>query len=347
MTGIQRTPFGFRAYVYRKGFPTQSRRFPASTSIEVMQQWRELTRAKLIVQEEEAKAELPTPGTFAEDAARYLIAVAAMPSIKERTRQIAVWTRAFGDRPRSSIRRDEIAALRDQWLLRGPRLEQRQLHGRTVFVEVAKPLSASAVNHRLRALSNLWTVLDGRRAPNPVRDVPEVDEPDLQPRAMDYKTIQKVLAHIRDGKSKARLSVMAYAGIRPAQLMKLTAADVNLKKRTVTLPSSRKGKKFRRNPTKTLTADGVKAFKLMKREDAWGTYSQSALNHTWQRACAKLNLRGLRAYDLRHSFATRMLLKTRDLATTADFLDHGDLKTTQRYTLAVRHQLMQDAAKRW
>jgi integrase/recombinase XerD len=347
MTGIQETPFGFRAFVYVKGYPTTSRRFPKTASIEVMQQWRELTRAKLIVQREEQEADQPQQGTFAADAARYLDAVAAMPSIKERTRDVNIWIRLFGDRPRASIRRDEIAAIRDGWLLRGPKRVQRRVDGRIQFVDIAAPLHPGTVNHRLRALSNLWTVLDGRRAPNPVRDVAEAETPDLEPRAIDYRTIEKVLAQIREGKSRARLTVMAYCGIRPAQLMRLTIEDVNLKKRTVTLPSSRKGKKFRRTPTKPLTADGVRAFQMMKREDAFGDYSQSALNHTWQRACAKLKVKGLRAYDLRHSFGTRLLLKTRDLATVAEFLDHGDLRTTQRYTLAVKHQLMHEAARKW
>jgi integrase len=346
MVGIQRTPFGFRAYVRVKGFKPHTKRYPPTATESAMQQWRALTRAKLIIEREDAEDAKPQDGTFAADAARYLQAVAAMPSIQERTRDIGTWVRLFGDRPRASIRRDEIAAIRDGWLLRGPKLVQKKVDGRIAFVEVAEPLHPGTVNHRIRALSNLWTVLDGRRAPNPVRDVAEAETPDLQPRAIDYKTIALVLRQIRDGKSKARLSVMAYCGIRPAQLMRLTPADVDLKKRTVTLPSSRKGKKFRRTPTKPLTSDGVAAFKLMKQEDAFGPYSQSALNHTWQRACAKVNVKA-RAYDLRHSFGTRLLLKTRDLATVAEFLDHGDLRTTQRYTLAVKHQLMHEAARKW
>lgn len=352
--GIQSTPYGYRAFVHVVGHPPHSKRFKRQTDLAVMKLWRERERAAMILDRQEREAEQAeqekADSTFAADAERYLKAVAGMPSIKERKRQIAVWVAAFGDRPRADIRRDEIAALRDQWKLRGPRIVQIWKNRKRHTFEVEKPLSASAINHRLRALSNLWTVLDGRRAPNPVRDVAELQEPDLQPRAIDYRLIEKVLKQIRDGKSKARLSVMAYCGIRPAQLKQIAPADVNLKARTVTLASSKKGKKHRRTPTKPLTDDGVKAFKLMHRESAWGTYSQSALNHTWQRACRKLKLeqlKGVRAYDLRHSFGTRMLLKTRDLSTVAEFLDHGDLRTTQRYTLAVRHRLMHEAAKQW
>lgn len=353
--GIQRTATGFRAYVRLKGFPLQTKRFPPTTAPEVMRAWRELTRAKLLIRRDEGKADEPLPGTFRADARRYLDAVAAMRSIKDRRRDIAVWVALFADRPRASIRRDEIQAQRDRWALYGPRLVQRTVNGTVVFVEIAEPLSASAINHRLRALSNLWTVLDGRRAPNPVRDVAEVDEPDLAPRALSYKTIDKVLKAMADSASKARLMVMAYTGIRPAQLMRLTPADVDLHAKTVTLPSSRKGKKHRRTPTKPLTKDGVKAFRLFQREHAWGRvvdgrclgWSQSALGKAWRRACRKAGVKDTRAYDLRHSFGTRMLLQTKNLATVAEFLDHGDLRTTQRYTLAAKHVLMTEAAKKW
>jgi hypothetical protein len=49
---------------------------------------------------------------------------------------------------------------------------QKLVDGRMQWVEVDEPLSASSVDNRLRALRNLWTVLNGRHAPNPVREVP-------------------------------------------------------------------------------------------------------------------------------------------------------------------------------
>ena len=62
----------------------------------------------------------------------------------------------------------------------------------------AEPLSASSVNHRLRAIANLWTVLDGRHAPNPARDVPELLEPDHPPRALSYPVLEAILAEWSD-----------------------------------------------------------------------------------------------------------------------------------------------------
>jgi integrase len=158
--------------------------------------------------------------------------------------------RRLRGRRRRKITPELIAAQRDRWLADTD-------DGR---------YAPASVNKRLRALSNLWTVLDGRRAPNPVLEVAECEEPDPEARGLPYDVIEAILAAIPDtaigkkkdgtrttgkniprpSKTKARLRVIAYTGLAHAQLKLLTRSDVDLEAGTIRLVARRKGRKHRR-----------------------------------------------------------------------------------------------------
>lgn len=188
--GIYRTEYGWRLYVRigktlkpkRVGDPNHRLTLPALN--DELAAW----RAELVGPIDAAA------GGFAADAATYLDARRAMIGIEARRKQIALWVAAFGDRPRSSIKPWEILRVRDRWLTDGPKWVYRDKQR----VSIAAPLSASTVNQRLRALENLWTVLDGRHAYNPVREVAEADEPEAAARGLPAETIEAILAQMPD-----------------------------------------------------------------------------------------------------------------------------------------------------
>ena len=207
------------------GYRFLSRTFPADSLLSDRRAWRERMRV------EARQGRLPDSSTFADDAARYLESIAALPTIEQRRQHIDEWTDLFGDRLRTSIRPHEIRAQRDRWLTE-PRIDQL---GRR-----QPPYAAASVNKRLRALSNLWRVLDGRYAPNPVREVPEADEIESEPRALPYGVIEAILEAMPDvtrapkgakraagNRTKARLAVMAWTGLAHVQLAGLRREDVD------------------------------------------------------------------------------------------------------------------------
>jgi site-specific recombinase XerD len=48
--------------------------------------------------------------------------------------------------------------------------------------------------------------------------------------------------------------------------------------------------------------------------------------------CAQVGIEGLRWHDLRHSFASRLILAGADLRTVMELLGHRSIQQTQRYT---------------
>lgn len=335
MTGIQQTPHGFRAYVRLKGFPLQTKRFPRTATLEKMQDWRELTRAKLLVRREDrqrAEPEAPDPTTFRGAAQEYLNTVTALHTYKERVLHIHEWTAYFGDQDPRTITSAQIRARRDSLLMVGPKWVQKREGKKIRWVALPLPLSPGSVNKRLRALENLYTVL-WPGTPNPVRQVPEANEPSAQPRAIPAGWIPKLLAAMPPSKTKARLMVMRYTGLPHKTLGRLTPADVDLKRHRVTLPGRKKGQGTQ-GRTLPLLPGAVAAFKEFRKWNAWGAFSASAMYKSVQLACGKIGAPKITPYQFRHTFGTDFLAATKDLRATQHALDHSTPRLTEAYARA-------------
>ncbi len=352
MAEIRRHGAGWQASVRVVGHKPSIKQFPLRTSPAEMQRWRKDERARL-----HTKTPPSVAGTFAGDVPRYLEARKAMPGIAQRTRQMAIWAAAkvsptadpLGAKPSLSIESWEIQTMRDRWLTEGPRLQV--VPGGTRkdprFVELAEPLGASQVNQRLRALENFFTVMYPGR-PNPVRAVAEAEEPDPEERGLPYAVIEAILAQVPErgrpdgsGKrpkvslTKRRLAVIAYAGLAHCELMRITPADLHLNESMpwVWIQGRRKGKGTRGTP-QPLTEYGVEAIRALVDAGGLGPFSPSSMRMTLRRACAKLDLKNIRPYDFRHSFASEVLERTEgNLPVTQLMMRHKDQRTTKRYTL--------------
>jgi integrase len=338
--GVRRRGAGWQTRVKVRGEESWEQ-WPLDTPLSELLDWIKDEKARLRTTLPKVQA-----GTFAADARKYLARpdVKALPTFAERTQHITEWVTAFGSRRRRKITPDLIAAQRDRWL---------------ADTEEGRYAPAS-VNKRLRALSNLWTLLDGRRAPNPVLEVSECEEPDPEARGLPYEVIEAILAAIPDtaigrkkdgtrttgknvprpSKTKARLRVIAYTGLAHAQLKQLDREDVDLETGTIRLVARRKGRKLRRAQDRPipqllpLLPQAIEAFKTFDRLGCWGPFSNSSMWKAFRRACRTLNITGLRPYDFRHSFATAVYAETRDLRVTGKFVGHRSERTTKRYTIA-------------
>ncbi len=333
-TGIRKHGRGWRATISRgRGVPALQRHFPCEATWQEMQAWRKDERARLRL----TRKQRATSGTFEYDAKRYLKAVSAMPSFSARERDISLWIAIFGLKRRETITSVDIREWRDKWIneRRGDK----------------PPYAASTINHRLRALSNVWTVLDGRRAPNPVRDVPEVREPDALPRGVPYDVIEAILAAVsKRGRpvkgekntshalTTVRLRVLAYTGLTYAELKRMTRADVDFENATMRVARRQKGRGAA-GALLPLLPQAVEAFRALDAANAWGHFSGGSIRKTFMLAAAKVrkdrpDLPHTRVYDLRHGFAALVYRATSSLDTVQALLRHTKKSTTQRYTLS-------------
>lgn len=329
-TGISRTAHGWRAFVRVHG-KLHSKSFPAATAIVLMKRWREEQRVRVRL-----GAELPEAGaTLAEDIRRYLGQVQTMPTLRYREDDLRRWVEAFGPhRIRKSITAGEIRAQLEAW--------------RAVY-------AASTCNHRRTALMHLWSVLDGKSAPNPARDVPRYHEAQGPPRALSAAACDLLIGAMPPSQTRARLLLLAWTGWPPAQMAKLTPEDIRWNEAVYVRPR-RKGRGAA-GVWLPLLPQAWDALREYKRLGCWGAFSTSSARTAFRRAARKarrtvatayarrtlprVTARRLRSelldvtpYQLRHSFLTLVASITKDDRAVKVLAQHADIRTTHRYTEA-------------
>lgn len=331
-TGIYHTAQGIRATVKARGIQRE-KRYPAGTSLRTIKDWQERERAHL-------KDQRPPAARFtlAHDIDRYLDTLGDRRELKkERTRQLTWWRDQFG-----TLRRSDITATMI----------------RTALVGLRETKAASTCNHYRLALSHLWSTLDGKNASNPLRDVPQFEEPEAEPRAIPDALLDRLFAALPDmghalkgqrralvSKTKLRLAVMRETGFSPAEIKRIQPDDLRLDEGAVFVRRRQKGKGVE-GVMMPLTEAGVIALRAFAAGDAFGTFVKRPMYSAWTRACQRLlqsedltdlerrHLLNSSPYDLRHSFGTRAFRATKSLKATQDLMRHRSSKTTRRYTLA-------------
>lgn len=306
--GIYQTASGFRVIV-RIGDILERKRFPPTYTLEALRRWRD-DHIRL------RRPQTRQRGTFADDVRRYLDAVSGMPTYADRKRQIEAWL-VHRDPPfaRYRLTPTDIRTQLARWKASG--------------------LAANTVNHRRTALSHLYTVLDGKAAYNPVREVPAFKLPPPVARGVPMRTVAKVLKQMANApKTQARLEVLAWTGLRPSELMRLTPALVDLKAGIARVPTA-KGGPAREVPFRL----AARAWKRMVKLNALGPFSPQSARKQLHAACRRAHVTPFRVYDLRHSFLSALRRAGADLSDIQAIAGHSDIKLTRRYAPTITAKL--------
>lgn len=310
--GIWQTPSGFRVIV-RIGDQLDRKRFPPTWTLAALKRWRD-DHIRL------RRPQKATRGTFAQDVELYLKAVAQMPTFSDRKRQIEAWL----------IGREKLA----RWRMTPPMVRTQMQEWK------AEGLANNTVNHRRTALSHLFTVLDGKNAYNPCREVPLLPLPPPIKRGLPMAIVTKVLKQIQGPKTKARLEVLAWTGLRPSELMRLTPELVDLKAGIALVPTAKGGP-----PREIAFRLAVPAWKKLLKADALGPFSVQSTRKSLHLACKTADVKPFRVYDLRHSFLSALRKAGADLSDVQAQAGHSDIALTKRYAPTVTSKLRRAVQK--
>lgn len=290
----------------------RSKCFAPDTSLGELHRWRDLQRVASWVPEAEAVADGPALG---DDIARYLKAVAGMPSFRHRQDDLELWRATFGrGRPRATITAVDIRQQLEAWRADG--------------------YAASTLNHRRTALMSLWTVLDGPEAPNPARQVPRYRAETAPLVLPTVRQATRAVRAVRRGSAtRARLELMLWTGWPHMQIERLTEAQVRdaIQRKQITLVGRRKGGGTR-EATLPLLPQAVAALRGFHRADAYGAFSRDSMRKSLHLACDALKISRFHPYTLRHLFLNVVALATKDDRVVATLGQHTDLRQTRRYT---------------
>lgn len=127
-------------------------------------------------------------------------------------------------------------------------------------------------------------------------------------------------------------------GMRRGEITQLTWADVDLRAKRVTVRAGyAKSGKARHIP---LNSEAVAVLKTWKKQEPEGRlFKLECTAKAWGRLMEKAKLEDFRFHDLRHTFASKLVMAGIDLNTVRELLGHGDIKMTLRYAhLAPEHK---------
>lgn len=316
-TGIYRDRYGLAGTV-KIGGKQREQRFAADTPLKTIESWRIQTRAELDADriDLDAEDEPDARGTFAADLPKYLKKIQARASFKADRSHLRAWLPALGPLKRRAITPAQVQAVINRWTL--------------------AEKSPRTIRHRRRVLRELYHALDGTHARPPLKGVtiPRIPEP--HPTPVARALIQKVAKSLKAGKrhkkgyggdsdkAYARFLVRATTGQRPSQIMRAEPSDVDLIRRIWFVRAGKGGFSV----PLPLDVGMVKAWRVFIKADAWGSFDVRSFSHTLRRHGWP---KGIRPYNLRHTFAIDHLLAGTPLGDVQGFLGHRQIETTRKF----------------
>ncbi len=227
------------------------------------------------------------------------------------------------------------------------RIDVRDYKQRLLSVEGK---AAATVNRRLAALRafSAWAKRQGLISELPTEGIADVPVPRQAPKALDERTIDKVLrraAQSGNRRDHAILMTLRHTGIRVAELCDLRIADVVTSARKGTLMvRAGKGMKQRTVP---LNADVRRAIATYLEKDREGVdpseflfisgrtkgrLTEKAVRQVAEKYGYQAMVEDAHPHAFRHSFATELLRKGVPLTAVGALLGHESLQSTARYT---------------
>ena len=145
-----------------------------------------------------------------------------------------------------------------------------------------------------------------------------------------------------EGNLKAIVITALNTGMRKSEILKLTWDRVDLKNRLILLDKTKNGER-REIPVNRTLYDTLSGLIRDIRTD-YVFYNPKTLKpvydtkKSWQKAVKKSRIIDFRFHDLRHTFASWLVMGGVDLTTVKELLGHKDVKMTLRYShLAASH----------
>ncbi|HEX9640698.1 MAG TPA: site-specific integrase [Candidatus Krumholzibacteria bacterium] len=227
----------------------------------------------------------------------------------------------------------------------------------SLWLATERGLSPKTRRHVLGALRACFGWLRRKRILRELPDWPGIEVPEHRPVILDAATQARVLAAVPE-RARGALLVAALMAMRPGEVRALDASDYaparegELGRLSVTkgMQGLQQGAKVgptknRRNrelPVPRLISEWIEthvpretrlqAGPLFVNPNTGRRWSHWALRQAWVRACTAAGLGHVPLYEgTKHSGATDMLARTKDLEAVRVYLGHQDARSTRRY----------------
>ncbi len=236
------------------------------------------------------------------------------PSVRSWMKPLVV---AFGDRSLGSLTEGDLLVYREARLREGASRV-------SVNRELGLLSSVFGLSHKL---ADQWGVPRDPHRGNPVRGLGRFDEPKRVRYLKADERARFLAALLPDVRAAAVLT--CHTGLRRGELLGLHWRDVDLDAGVLTLPRTKSGTE-QRVRLNTVAVETLRALPRLSPR-VFSTLTARGLRREFEKARVRAGIEDLHWHDLRHDFASQLVMKGESIYTVRDLLRHSDVRVTQRY----------------
>ncbi len=264
--------------------------------------------------------------TFYELCDRYWKLDGKHKRMKGLSNMIEIWKKRFGNLPMKELNQQKV----EKFLVE--RMEEKRL-------------SPATRNRHLAHLSSMFNKGKewGLITDNPAQGIKPLRENGARTRFLDKEEIQ-LLLNASSKEFRPILISALHTGMRKGEILKLPWPDVDFKNRIITVQESKSGKKRMIPMNDTL----YETLKVLPTRFQRGYVFPSPVGEgkplydcrkQFSNAVTKAGIENIRFHDLRHTFASHLIMAGVDLMTVKELLGHASVTMTMRYAhLAPDHR---------
>lgn len=200
--------------------------------------------------------------------------------------------------------------------------------------------SKATVNRYVALLKRMFNVAidEGYLESNPAARIKLYSEGDTVKERILTEEEERRLLKESSPMLRSVLLTMLNGGLRPSEIFSLKWSQINFKERVLTVERTKSGK-TRYIPINQALFEEL--IRLKAKANGQGPYAFfnektgkpiTTVRTAFRAACRRSGVSGIRLYDARHTFASRLVRYGVDIESIRSLLGHSDIKITQRYT---------------
>ena len=201
-----------------------------------------------------------------------------------------------------------------------------------------KPATSNRYFAALRSTFNLG-LKNGRIERSPCVGIKAVSENNGSVRWLNTEEEEKLLA-VLPLEYQLAVTVAIHTGLRQREQMSLKWSDINYTSNQITLRATKAGK-VKYVPMNKIAVDAFRSLRSMpldisqevfyKINSSTPSGQYHKLHRMWERSWREAGIEKIRWHDLRHTFASRMVMAGVNILTVQKLLRHADVKMTMLY----------------
>ncbi len=202
--------------------------------------------------------------------------------------------------------------------------------------ERLEKVQKSTVNRIVNCLSSLFNraIEWGKATSNPAAKVKLFKVSNKRVRYLEKEEIEKLLSHCCEH-LKPIVVVALNTGMRKSEILGLKWRDIDIKRSIIHLLETKNGEK-REVPMNTIVQKTI--IGVFKNPESQYIFCNKhgqpygSIKKSFSTACEKAGIINFRFHDLRHTFASQLVMSGVDLNTVRELLGHKSLAMTLRYS---------------